>query len=69
MVHEACKTAGVGAEIVARVSEKLFYQLKCPAQRLTGFDTIMPYYRNEDLYLMDTEQVCQTVRTMMETGS
>lgn len=68
VVHEACKTAGVGAEIVARVSEKLFYQLKCPVQRLTGFDTIMPYYRNEGLYLLDTERVCQTVCAMMEGG-
>ena len=50
IVHEAPKTCGFGAELVALVSEKAFVHLEAPPVRVTGFDTPFPY-TNEMEYL------------------
>lgn len=42
IVHEARRSFGPGAEIIARINEKSFYYLEAPTQRVTGFDTIVP---------------------------
>src|SRR5207249_4271530 len=44
VVHEAPKTAGMGAEISSIIQEHCFLYLQAPVQRVTGFDTVMPYY-------------------------
>jgi pyruvate dehydrogenase E1 component beta subunit len=44
IVHEAPKTAGMGAEISSLVQEHCFLYLEAPVQRVAGFDTPMPYY-------------------------
>src|SRR5689334_9808364 len=43
IVHEAPKTCGFGAELVALVNEKAFLHLEAPPARVTGFDTPFPY--------------------------
>jgi len=43
VVHEAPKTCGFGAELVALVNEKAFLHLEAPPVRVTGFDTPFPY--------------------------
>src|SRR5580704_273096 len=43
IVHEAPKTCGFGAELVALVSEKAFFCLEAPPARVCGFDTPFPY--------------------------
>jgi pyruvate dehydrogenase E1 component beta subunit len=43
VVHEAPKSVGLGAEIVALVNEKCFLHLEAPPARVTGFDTPFPY--------------------------
>ncbi|MDZ4755604.1 MAG: alpha-ketoacid dehydrogenase subunit beta [Phycisphaerae bacterium] len=57
IVHEAPKTCGFGAEIAARIMERCFLSLEAPVQRVTGFDTIMPYYKLELEYLPDTARI------------
>jgi pyruvate dehydrogenase E1 component subunit beta len=42
-VHEAPKTCGFGAELVALVNEHCFLSLEAPPARVTGFDTPFPY--------------------------
>jgi pyruvate dehydrogenase E1 component beta subunit len=59
VVHEAPKHCGVGAEIVARVVEDSLMYLEAPIQRVTGYDTIIPYFVNEMTYLPDTGRVVQ----------
>lgn len=51
IVHEAARSFGVGAEISAQIAEKALLDLQAPVQRVTGFDTHMPYFRNEGHYL------------------
>jgi 2-oxoisovalerate dehydrogenase E1 component beta subunit len=43
VVHEAPKTCGFGAELVAVVNEKAFLHLEAPPVRVTGWDTPFPY--------------------------
>jgi 2-oxoisovalerate dehydrogenase E1 component beta subunit len=43
VVHEAPKTCGFGAELVALVNEKAFDHLEAPPARVCGFDTPFPY--------------------------
>ncbi len=62
IVHEAARSFGVGAEIAARVSDELFYELKAPVKRVTGYDITMPYYRREELYLPNTERIMSTIK-------
>lgn len=65
VVHEACRSFGVGAEIAAQLNEKAFAELKAPVERVTGFDTTMPYYRMEDHYLPQTEDIVKAaIRTL-----
>lgn len=42
ILHEAVKAFGTGAEISARVNEKLFGQLKAPIQRIGGAFSAVP---------------------------
>jgi pyruvate dehydrogenase E1 component beta subunit len=62
VVHEAPKTCGLGAEISSIIQEHCFLQLEAPVQRVTGFDTIMPYYKLEKSYLPDATRVASAVR-------
>ncbi len=43
VVHEAPRTCGFGAELVALINEKAFLHLEAPPRRVTGFDTPFPY--------------------------
>jgi len=43
VVHEAPRTCGFGAELVALVCERAMLWLEAPPARVTGFDTPFPY--------------------------
>jgi 2-oxoisovalerate dehydrogenase E1 component beta subunit len=43
VVHEATRTCGFGAELVALVQEHCFYHLEAPIERVTGWDTPYPH--------------------------
>ena len=43
IVHEATRTSGFGAELLAQVQERCFYHLEAPIERVTGFDTPYPH--------------------------
>jgi len=51
IIHEAARSGGIGADISARLSEQSLDLLQAPVIRVTGFDTPMPYFRQELLYL------------------
>ena len=61
IVHEAPKTAGMGAEISSLIQEHCFLHLQAPVQRCTGFDTIMPYYKLELDYLPETPRIQRAI--------
>ncbi|SFN61182.1 alpha-ketoacid dehydrogenase subunit beta [Marinobacter pelagius] len=65
IIHEACRNGGVGAEIAASLAESAFLDLQAPVVRVTGYDTIMPYYRNEDAYLPNVEDIVEAVEQVI----
>lgn len=64
VVHEATKHCGYGAELVARIVEHSLEYLEAPVKRVTGFDTIIPFFSNEKHFLPDARRV---VTATMET--
>lgn len=62
IVHEACRTCGLAAEIIARIQEKAFLSLAAPLERVTGFDTIVPLLKLEDNYLPDVFRIARAIR-------
>lgn len=62
VVHEAPKTCGLGAEIATLIQEHCFLHLEAPVQRVTGFDTVMPYYKLELQYLPESERIEKGIR-------
>lgn len=66
IVHEAARTCGVGAEIAAQIAEKALFSLKAPLERVTGFDTIVPYARLEKYYLPNEKRIVEAVQRVME---
>ncbi|QSR34405.1 alpha-ketoacid dehydrogenase subunit beta [Marinobacterium iners] len=66
IVHEASRHGGLGGEIAATLAEQALLSLKAPPRRVTGYDTVMPYYRNEQLYLPTTADIVQAVQETLE---
>jgi 2-oxoisovalerate dehydrogenase E1 component beta subunit len=66
VVHEAPLTCGVGAEIIAQVAQKALFSLKAPPERVTGFDTIVPYARMEKYYIPSEKRIIDAVNRLME---
>ena len=66
IVHEAARTAGMGAEIAAEIAERGLLNLLAPVQRVAGYDTVMPLYKLENDYMPDTTRITEAVRQTME---
>jgi pyruvate dehydrogenase E1 component beta subunit len=66
VVHEAPRTGGVGAEIVADLTERCFYALRSPPRRVTGYDVVYPPQLLEDEYQPSVERVAAALRRAME---
>ncbi|MFA6303988.1 MAG: alpha-ketoacid dehydrogenase subunit beta [Legionella sp.] len=66
IVHEGAKTCGVGAEISAQIMEHLLTDLLAPVQRVTGYDTVMPYFQLEKQYIPSVNRIKNTVMSIME---
>jgi pyruvate dehydrogenase E1 component beta subunit len=65
VVHEAPRTCGLGAEIIARINEKALLSLAAPVERITGFDTIVPLMKLETHYLPSPERILRGIRKVM----
>ncbi|CDQ46678.1 MAG: alpha-ketoacid dehydrogenase subunit beta [Mycolicibacterium neoaurum] len=65
VMHEGPRTLGFGAELAARISEELFYDLEAPVLRATGFDTPYPPARLEKLWLPGVDRLLDCVEKVM----
>lgn len=64
LAQEGPRTAGVGAEISARITEDdhdLLY-LEAPIKRVAGYDTIVPLPAHEERYLPGTDDIVDAVQ-------
>jgi pyruvate dehydrogenase E1 component beta subunit len=65
VVHEAPRTCGLGAEIVAQINEKALLSLEAPVERVTGFDTVFPLPQLEKYYLPNANRIIAAVRRVL----
>ena len=65
VVHEAARTAGLGAEIVAQINEKALLSLEAPVERVSGFDTVFPLPQLEKYYLPTPEMIVAAVHRVL----
>jgi pyruvate dehydrogenase E1 component beta subunit len=65
IVHEAPKTCGLGAEIIALINEKAFLSLQAPIERVTGFDIPVPLLKSEHYYLPNPKRIVAAVKKVM----
>ena len=65
VVHEAARTAGLGAEIVAQINEKALLSLEAPVERVSGFDTVFPLPQLEKYYLPTPEMIAAAVHRVL----
>lgn len=66
IVHEAAKSGGVGAEIAAQIGEKALLSLLAPIQRVTGYDSTMPYFKLEYSYIPSVARIVHAVNQTLE---
>jgi pyruvate/2-oxoglutarate/acetoin dehydrogenase E1 component len=65
VVHEAPKTCGVGAEIIALINEKALLSLQAPIERVTGFDIPVPLMKSEHYNLPNPKRIILAVKKVM----
>jgi pyruvate dehydrogenase E1 component beta subunit len=65
VVHEAPRSFGPAAEIIARLVEKAFYYLEVPVARLTGYDVVIPLFAREKDYLPDAPRIVRAARRLL----
>jgi pyruvate dehydrogenase E1 component beta subunit len=66
IVHEAPRSFGAGAEIIARINEKALLSLKAPVKRVTGYDVVTPLPKLEDQFFPDVGKIVKAVEETME---
>ena len=57
VVHEAPRTAGLGAEVSSIIHERSMLDLEAPVGRVTGYDVPFPQFANEDDYLPSVDRI------------
>ncbi len=67
IVHEATKTCGFGAELMAVVQENCFYSLEAPIIRVTGWDTPYPH-AHEWAYFPGPARLGEALKKVMEAA-
>ena len=65
VVDEGWKSVGISAELSARITEELFYELDCPVERVCGVEVPAPYAGHlEQASLPQPEGIIKTVKNM-----
>jgi pyruvate dehydrogenase E1 component beta subunit len=66
VVHEAPRTGGLGAEVIARINEEALVYLEAPIERITGFDIPVPLLSMEDYYLPNPPRIEEGIKQVVE---
>jgi pyruvate dehydrogenase E1 component beta subunit len=66
VAHEGPQSFGVAAELLAQAHEEAFLYLEAPPTRITGFDTIVPLPKTEDLYYPNAERIFLEIKRLVE---
>ncbi len=65
VLHEATRTSGFGAELIAEIQQHCFYALETPIVRVTGWDTPYPLALEWE-YFPGQKRVTAAIKKIME---
>ncbi len=65
VVHEAVKSFGPGAEMIASVNEMAFLYLEAPPTRITGLDVVVPLCKGEHHHLPDANYIAYELEKVL----
>jgi 2-oxoisovalerate dehydrogenase E1 component beta subunit len=66
VTHEAAREAGVGAELVASITEKCFFHLEAAPVRVTGHDIPYPPAKLEKHHIPDLDRILDAVDRVLD---
>jgi 2-oxoisovalerate dehydrogenase E1 component beta subunit len=66
IVQEAHATGGLANDIMAIINDTSFLYQKAPVERVTGFDTPVPFFGFEDYYLPTSERVLHAIEKVVK---
>ena len=66
VTHEAAREAGVGAELIASVTERCYNYLEAAPQRVTGHDIPYPPAKLEKHHIPDLDRILDAVDRVMD---
>lgn len=66
IVQEAPKSGAIGSEIAAEIAEKGLFNLLAPIGRISGYDTVMPYYKLEKKYMPSVSRIVREALSLVE---
>jgi len=67
VVHEAPRSCGIGAEIIARINEQCLFHLHAPVARVTAYDIPYPFFAREQSYLPNVDRILDAIRRTLES--
>lgn len=66
IVQEAALSGGVASDIAANIAEHALLLLQAPIARVTGYDTPMPYFKNENSYMPQVADIVMAIKETLE---
>ncbi|RZI94529.1 MAG: alpha-ketoacid dehydrogenase subunit beta [Microbacterium sp.] len=66
VTHEAAREAGVGAELIASITEKCFHYLEAAPVRVTGHDIPYPPAKLEKFHIPDLDRILDAVDRVLD---
>lgn len=66
VVHEAVRSFGPGAELIAIVNKHAFLSLEAPPSRLTGFDVVVPLDKGEHHYMISPKRISYEIKKLIQ---
>ena len=65
VVQEAQRTLGLASEIIALINDNALLSLEAPVERITGFDTIVPFSKSERYYSPSVERIIYGINKIL----
>lgn len=66
IVHEAPRTGGFGADLIAQINDDALWYLEAPVERVTGFDIPVPLLAMEDYYIPNQARIEAGIHRVLE---
>lgn len=66
VLHEDCMTGGIGAEIVALISQNCFESLDAPVIRVASLDTPVPFAADLERQFLASDRLDEAVKQLLE---